>query len=240
MLLFLSCKQYKNNKISRYNFTNKDTIEANGYVLSFENTDSFPETDIYGDLKLRKLLTDTIYNSHQQAQRIQAYLLDKNRKYFFEKDSSVNLILSNGELLKFPYWDSVNFEGFNFVHYFKEINYYLLSVQWEEGNCWMLVNRNNGFKTYLIGLPYISEDKKHIVSINSDLEAGFSYNGIQFFSILKDSLRKDFTVETSFGPTDVKWVSNNQFLIKREHFNSNATDNNYYSYDFKKVSIFKK
>lgn len=218
-----------------------DTLHAGGYILTFENTDSFPETDIYGDLGYRKKLTDTLSNSHNRAQRIQEYLKKEFGDMFFTTDSFVVLRLSTGQTVPLPLWDSERDEGFTFEHYFNNIDYYLLRVQWGEGNCWMLVNRKNGFKKYISGRPYISKNKKSIVTINTDLEAGYSFNGIEYYSVNTDSLTLEFSKQTEWGPADIQWLDDHSFLMRRAHFHvdtvSHQQDN---IVDYKTVTIEKK
>jgi hypothetical protein len=79
-----------------------------------------------------------------------------------------------------------------------------------------MVNRKNGFKKYISGLPYIYKDK--ILTINTDLEAGYSFNGIELYTLTNDTLKKEFSKETTWEPTDIHWINDNQFLVKREHF----------------------
>ena len=117
----------------------------------------------------------------------------------------------------------------------------MLRVQFGEGNCWMLVNKKNGFKRYISGLPYISNDNKKIITVNTDLEAGYSFNGLELFSILTDSLRTEFSKETEWGPTDVKWINENQVFLKREHFLVDSiTSNQDNIIDYKLMTIEKK
>lgn len=217
-----------------------DTLIADKYQLTFDYSDSFPPTDIYGDLNYRINLTDTIGNWHDRAVIIQSYLADKFLDYFYTTDSTLVLKLADGKESVFAKWDNEFDEGYTFEHYFDKIDYFLLRVQWGEGNCWMLVNRKNGFKKYISGIPYISLDKKQILTINEDLEAGYSFNGIELYSIIADSIKTEFRKETVFGPTAVKWISENQFLLRREYFYVDTLTGNHKSIiDFKKVTIEK-
>lgn len=242
IILFVSCGLRNNNAtIDKTAELALDTLTADNYVLTFENADSFPTTDIYGDLHYRISLTDTIGNWHNRAAKIQAYLIDKLGDYFYTTDSTLVLKLADGKTTSFLKWDNEKDEGYNFEHYFDKIGYYLLRVQWGEGNCWMLVNRQNGFKKYISGLPYISLDNKKILTTNTDLEAGYSFNGLELYSILADSLKTEFSKETIFGPTDVKWISDNEFLLRREHFHVDTiTGNQDDIIDYKRVTIEKK
>lgn len=245
IILFVSCGQKYNSgskkQVDPLSTLTLDTLISDNYVLTFENTDSFPTTDIYGDLNYRISLTDTIGNWHNRAAKIQAYLIGKFGDYFYTTDSTLVLRLANGKTESFANWNSEKDEGYNFEHYFDKIDYYLLRVQWGEGNCWMLVNRKNGFKKYISGLPYFSADNKQIISINTDLEAGYSFNGLELYSILADSLKTEFIKKTLFGPTDAKWISENQFLLRREHFHVDTiTGNQANIIDYKRVTIEKK
>jgi len=220
-----------------------DTLRANNYLLFFENADRFKETDIYGDLDYRKKMTDTIKGSwFAKARKIQDYLLDNRfQKYFYLTDTTLVLKLADGNTMSFDRyveerdWDKDGILGYIFAHYFDKIDYYLLIIQYYEGNSWMLVNRKNGFKKDILGLPYISEDNKKIIAINSDLVAGYDFNGIALYSILTDSLQTEFRKETEWGPLDVKWINENEFLLKREHFPEGEGN-----IDYKRVRIEKK
>ncbi len=214
---------------------------SDSFVLTFVNADSFATTDIYGDLNYRIQLTDSIGNWHNRAAKIQSYLSRKFCDSFFTTDTTLVLKLSNNKTEIFAMWDDKKDEGYNFEHYFEIIDYYLLRVQFGEGNCWMLVNRKNGFKKYIGGLPYISKEGKKIISINSDLEAGYSFNGIEFYTVNSDSLETEFVKETTWGPTDVKWINENQFILKREHFHVDSLTSHQANFtDYKLVTIEKK
>jgi hypothetical protein len=241
-ILLVSCGQ-SNNKLTNSEPTLMllDTLIADNYVLKFQNSNSFPLTDIYGDLAFRNNLTDTIDNAHKKAEKIQSYLATKFQDYFYTTDTTLVLKLAEGKNLSFLKWDIEKDEGYNFEHYFDKIDYYLLRVQWAEGNCWMLVNRKNGFKIYIRGLPFISPDNKQIITANTDLEAGYSFNGLELYSINADSLKAEFTKTTVFGPTAVKWISELDFLLRRQNIQLDTiTGNQDYIVDYKKVRFEKK
>jgi hypothetical protein len=242
IIFFSGCGQRNNNDSKKLTiYLAKDTLESDNYLLFIENADSFSTNDIYGDIDYRSKLTDTIGNWHERAIKIQYYLSSKFGNYFYTTDTTLVLLLEDGKKETFALWDEQKDEGYNFEHYFDNINYYLLRVQFGEGNCWMLVNRKNGFKKYISGLPYISNDLKKIICINSDLEAGYSFNGLELYTIQADSLQTLFSKETEWGPIDLKWVNGNQFFIKREHFHvdslTSVQDN---KIDFKLVTFEKK
>jgi hypothetical protein len=216
-----------------------DTLLTDNYLLVFESTDGFERTDIYGDLDYRNRLTDTIHGNYiNKAEAIQTYLKKRFGNYFYLTDSTLVLKLANGDTMNFHiYVDKIDRENFEFVgyifeHYFDKIDYYLLFIEYYEGCNWMLVNRKNGFKKLIHGLPYISKDRKKIIAIGSDLDAGYSFNGIELYTVLADSLRTEFSKETDWGPIDVKWINENEFLLKREHFSIDDK-----IFDYKRVKI---
>lgn len=238
-LIILSCGQKSFKKLNKHVSSQKiDTLVSGDYILYFENGDSFEKSDNYGDLNTRIELTKTIDNSHKSAFKIQQYLTDRFGEYFYTTDSTLVLRLSNGNNEIFAFWDDLKDEGYNFEHYFENIDYYLLRVQYGEGNSWLLVNRKNGFKEYINGEPFISKDNKKIITISCDLIAGYNFNGIELYSITKDSLITEFRKETKWGPIDMKWINNNQLLLKREilHFDS-ITGNESNIIDYKLVTI---
>lgn len=254
LLILVSCGQLsdknslfeqtnsQNNKeqvSEKENISDNDSIVTDNYVISFQDAEPFARADIYGDLDYRIKLTDSIGNWHNRAKKIQDYLQTKFSDYFTTTDSTLILILANGQYLTFPNWDKNKDEGYNFEHYLKDIDYYLLRVQWEEGNCWLMVNRKNGFKKYLNGLPYIYKDQ--FLTINTDLEAGYSFNGIDLYTLANDTLKVEFSKETTWGPTDIKWINENQFLVKREHlFAENLTGKQKNKIDYKLGTIKRK
>jgi hypothetical protein len=216
-----------------------DTLKADNYLLIFENADSFKRTDIYGDLDFRISLTDTlIRNFHIRARKIEAYLANHFGDYFYKTDSMLVLRLANGDSINFVTdKDEELTDGcieYVFEHYFEQIDYYLLTVLYWEGNSWMLVNRKNGFQKLIHGLPYISKDNKKIITIDFDLVAGYNFNGIGLYIVLADSLQTEFHKATEWGPIDVKWINENEFLLKREHFSVGDE-----FFDYKRVRIEK-
>lgn len=151
-----------------------DTVIISGHRLIFQLTDSVEMTDIFDDSPLRKQMTDSIGNAHQRYILIEKYLAKKFSSYFTADDNTLIVFLEGKSQMKFPKWDDEKDEGYNFEHHFSSIGYYLLRVQWGEGNDWMLVNRINGFKKRIIGEPYISPDAKSILSVNSTMP-GYGY-----------------------------------------------------------------
>jgi hypothetical protein len=83
IIFLIACGQRKNKDSKKLTiYSTKDTLEIDNYLLFFENADTFPTTDIYGDLDYRNQLTDTIENWHERTIKIQSYLSSKFTNYF--------------------------------------------------------------------------------------------------------------------------------------------------------------
>jgi hypothetical protein len=213
---FFSCqKKESSQKVISKTSQPLDTLSDKNFYLSFEKTAPFTVSEETPHQKQINLLTKNIGNSYEAALKAQEYLAPIYSEQFYTKDSTLLLKLANGKELKLPFWDPVADEGYVFQYFFKEINYFVLLVQWSEGNCWMLVNKANGKRKYCYGFPYLSPDKSKIIAINQNLDAGYSFNGIEVFSVRKDSLALDFHKETTWGPEGIKWVNKDQFLLKQ-------------------------
>lgn len=192
-----------------------DTVKANSYTLIFSPTDSVQMTDIFGDSGLRHQVTDSFKNSHERAIFIEKYLAEKFKKYFKANDSTLTLFLRNDKELRFPKWDEEKDAGYNFEHYFSDIDYILLHVQWGEGNDWMLVNRKNGFKKNIIGEPYVSPSSKRILTVNSAMP-GYGDSGIELLSVSGDTLKNEFGVLRNWGATGAKWLTDDKVIIEED------------------------
>ncbi len=199
----------------------EDTVALRDYTLIFRPTDSTSLTQVFDDWQLRKQMTDTIGNWLEKKIAIEKYLAAKHPNYFRTDDRDLTLFLEGGKELTLPKWDSLKQEGYNFGAYLSAIDYYLIYVQWYEGGSIMLVNRKNGFKKDVIGEPYFSADTKKMLTINSDLYAGFTENGNEVLSITADSLTSEFKLLIkNWGPTGARWLTDNKVILEKEYFDS--------------------
>ncbi|HEY8366868.1 MAG TPA: hypothetical protein VIL57_06950 [Bacteroidia bacterium] len=214
-----------------------EILQAGEYELQIEETESFAETDIFGD----KALIDSLIKSYEdpkfKPKHYDTYYKDRFGQYFYNTDSALVVILADGSELKMEdnLEDGDSYLQHSFHYYFPEIDYYLIDLQLYEGFCSKLINRKNGKEKIIFGKPYLSLDKSKIVCINSDLVAGFTFNGIELYTIKGDSLQTEFVLETEWGPSDLKWLNENQFLLKVEYFSLDEE-----LIDYKLVTIKKK
>jgi hypothetical protein len=189
-----------------------DTIVQGNYKLLFEplNNVSFASyTPELNDKPIKEY-----DNSHQQAMALERYLAEKYSNYFTANDSLLTVYLDSGDSIAFPKWEGEY--GFTFENYFPESNYLLLYVQYIEGNGWLLVNRKNGYLKHIEGRPFFSPDGKRVLTASVDLEAGYNFNGMEYYLSQGDTLVKCFTLETKdWGPQSIKWASNSSADIEK-------------------------
>jgi hypothetical protein len=232
IISFYSCNQ--SSSISNNNNTSDigspiDTLMAGDYILNFEEICSYKSDNFYNN------------NYNFSSENIRNNFAD----YFSKKDSILSLKLANGEVIKFIDFESdaenlnvENVVSYDFKYYFKDIDYYLLDVRLWEGGYGLLVNRKNGFSKAINGNPYISRNHKKILCINNNLESEYTVNGIELYTILNDSLTTEFRLPIGgWGPADINWINENQFLLKKERFENETRD---LITEFKRVTISKK
>lgn len=129
---------------------------------------------------------------------------------------------------------------FAFKNYFADFGYYLFETYIYEGSGFRLVNDSTGADTYIIGEPYFSPNGQSVISINEDLEAGFSANGLELFLNNKDRLQNlGFFEPELWGPTNVKWIDNETFILKNKTSDLNVNNEKAITF-FTKVQILKK
>lgn len=195
-----------------------DTIKRGECTIYFEPINITNLPDYYPDQEERDKITSKLDNSHKQAMAIENYLAPKFKNIFEATDSTLTLFLLNGQKLELSKEDATIGEGawYNFINYFPDTEYVLLHVQYGEGNDYMLINRKDGYRKVIRGLPYFSPDKKAILTANVDLDAQYSFNGIEYYKIQSDTLIKVFDLDIAkWGPTKIKWASNQSAEVER-------------------------
>jgi len=80
---------------------------------------------------------------------------------------------------------------------------------------YILVHKATGEMTELYGMPVVSPDKKYILSFNQDLEAGFTFNGFQFFELKEKPILIGTHELLTWGPDNVVWKDSNTLLVQQ-------------------------
>jgi hypothetical protein len=196
-----------------------DTIRLKDYSLFFSPAQKTHFPSIFEDFKERQRVTQGM-DYYDGVKTIEKMLLDKWADFCSVKDSMLLLKLDNGQTVSLPQWDKEKEMGHNLEHYFPRQNYYLVHVPFTEGNVWLLVNKKNGFKKYICGLPYFSPDGQSAITASYDLEAGYNFNGMEYLKVQGDSLAEEWRLDigNNWGPSEIKWVDKTTALVKRRTF----------------------
>ncbi len=89
------------------------------------------------------------------AKELEEYLTKSQGKHFKRSGQTLILNLSNGQKLSLRdnSQKGDEEEHFTYENYFPELNAYLIRVQLYEGSNYLLVNRTNGNKKYVVRHP---------------------------------------------------------------------------------------
>lgn len=186
----------------------------------FVNTKSLNNDSIVINLDS---LCNNINNSYECAKKIEKYQLTKfshlikrnNNKLTLKIDNNADLILND---IDKEYDDGV---WYSFRDYIKEINSYIVHIQYYEGDAYYLINKNSGEKIIIPGLVKISPNKKRLVSYNMDLVAEYTVNGFVIYNLTNTSFIKEFESKidiNEWGPSNAEWINDNQIEFEKTVF----------------------
>lgn len=220
------------------------------YLIKLSQFDTLIEfdTDLIFDIKLTepedfeeyylpKNIIDSFFttfgNPYEEALAIEELKISGYPNQVYKDSLGLHLLLNNGK------WKTLianpDIEEFDHTleYVFNQIPYYSVRVQWDEGNGYKLINQNSGKIFNLYGRPYPSPNKKYIATVSSDINAGFSFNGIQLFRINEDHLELIASYEPKkWGPVSLTWKNDEEIILKNEtvDWDNLATDYlNFYS-----------
>lgn len=83
-----------------------------------------------------------------------------------------------------------------------------------EGSEALLVDQRTGQKTHIWGHPAASPDGQHIVTYSSDM--AYNPTGLQLYQVDAKGIHQLWERNTSWGPTGVKWLSNQALAIAKQ------------------------
>jgi hypothetical protein len=210
----------KEKKIERwFEPSTLDTIFdlENNISLTLKQADSINITEYFLDNKIIDSLIKPFDNRHLEALEIEKYILKTNSDVARKDSLGLSLKLKDGSW-KLLALDPMTDEADNTFEYnFTDFDFYSVRVQWGEGNGYKLISALNGEETNLFGRPYFSKNGQYVISVNVDIEAGYSENGFQLFKNNKGKLVKVFSyTPNGWGPFSIKWTDQNTLIMKNE------------------------
>lgn len=213
--------------------TKLDTILHfdNSYSIMLKNTDSISISEYFLEVEVLDSLTTLHKNSHRTALEIEKYLLNINKEFAKKDSAGLHLKMTNNKWKLISLDPNTDETDNTFEHYFKDFGFYSVRTQWGEGNGYKLINDVNGETTNLFGRPYFSENGEFLISVNSDIEAGYSNNGFQLFKNINGKLKNIGSYKpNSWGPFSAKWVNNSTIILKNKTIEFKDDEMNYLSF----------
>lgn len=205
--------------------------------LTIQLTDSIYIPEYILNNKTLDSISNSYDNWHLRSLAIEKYLLEKNKNYTKRDTTGLFIKMKNGEW-KLVTLDPMTDEVDNvFEHYFSDFGFYSVRTQWGEGNGYKLINDSTGEITNLFGRPYFSPNGQFIISVNADIEAGYSENGFQLFKNSNGQLLHIGNYEpSSWGPMTAIWIDNNSIVT--ENVTTEIIDGlSDYLYFFSKIKV---
>ena len=188
-------------------------------TVEFTSTNSISFPAYYSNELIIDSISRDFDNSFLAALAIEKNQLDLLKpKIRIDKTDRFVILDNNQEIKLSPDSDSEEAE-YTFDKIFKEQRQILFRVQWEEGNNYFLLNSLTGDKTYTIGRVFFSPNNKFLISINGDIEAGYSSNGFQLFSFDRNkNLKEIWNYSPDWGPEEIMWIDNTTLIVKGYYF----------------------
>ncbi len=171
-------------------------------------------------------LCNNIHNSYECAKKIEKHQLT-NFSHLIKRNND-NLILTIENNADVIFIDKEFDDGvirYSFRDYIKEINSYIVHIQYFEGNAYCLINKNSGETIIIPGLLKISPDKSRLVSYNVDLVAEYTVNGFVIYRLTNTSFIKEFELIIEideWGPSNAEWIDNNQIEFEKTVLNDTS------------------
>lgn len=198
--------------------TLKDSVyQLTNYKLRVKEIDSVFIAPLYADQKSRDAIYKKYDNSYEGAKAVENYLKKSQLQHFKRKGRVLTLHLANGKTKDMVDIVKDNYEDtwYTYENYFPEIESYLVYAQFYEGHGYMVVNRNTGNQTYVLGEAYPNLKSRSFIAINADMEAKYSANGLQVVEMRKGSYLTKLTIEGgNWAPVAIKWIDYKSFIVK--------------------------
>jgi len=191
-------------------FTFSDSIH-----LSLSYTDTTFTNCYFLECHVIDSITNVHNNRHLEALDIEKFQLQKFGDHVKRDSSGLYVKLENEIWKHLPLSRNADEVDNIFEYYFKDFGFYLIRVQWGEGNAFKLVNDANGAETQLYGRPYFSPNGRYVISVSADIDAGYNPNGFQLLENKNGSLiHLGNHNPNAWGPYSAKWTSNNRIILK--------------------------
>jgi hypothetical protein len=125
-----------------------------------------------------------------------------------------------------------NYIAYSYIESCKNIDYWLLGITYYEGSQYLLLDRENGEKLWIWGMPIYSPNMKYFVCNSCDLEAGYDANGFQLFEVKNNKAIHRWSKSIDdWGPSEIRWKNDSTIYIEQLRMDySDSKNSEKYSY----------
>ncbi len=183
--------------------------------LQLKYSDSTTIQPYYKDQNIIDSLAKSYGNFYERAQAIENYRLQRCGDQVKRSGDTIFTRLINGTWASImPNPETIE-AGNTFEYYFKDEGFYLIRTQWSEGSEYKLINHLVGRITPIWGIPYFSPDSRYMISVNGDIDAGYTPNGFQIFKLNNSRLKLMGSFEpVLWEPGAAEWTDKQTMKIR--------------------------
>jgi hypothetical protein len=109
-----------------------------------------------------------------------------------------------------------DFAHYDYSGYMPKTGQFILCGYYYESYDYLMVDKKTGDITHAWGRPEVSPDGKMFITANSDMMAGFTYNGLQLYNNTHKPVLVGQRELQHWGPAVVKWADNKTLLVKAD------------------------
>lgn len=230
-LTLIGCSQSSNDSKSDSAQTQNNTLQISQHP---QDATRFSNSKTNGILCPQYM--DYCYNYAEDALKVKYPQLIQNI------GDGISIKLYDGTIKKYlPERDEKDHPDYCSICSYKVIQEYpvidsvLILRAYYEGMDYILLNLKTGNETIIANPPVISPDYKYLLSINSDLEAGYTENELNIYAIdenhnltlMVNALTPKFIKvpiefnEFSIGIASAKWIGNARFIAEANYYENN-------------------
>ena len=169
-------------------------------------------------MQLFRSIPKNIQNSAERAEYFEKIVLKEFKKKVKREGTTLSVRLSDNSWMVFSdvYSGTDQSMSFSFCYYYKKLGWYLLHIQYWEGDAYLMVNERSGKQILLDDLPIFSPNGKRIIVASLDLIAEYNPNSITAIDISNDSPKIIMRLTSNaWGASNVQWISNNEAFIEK-------------------------
>lgn len=154
-------------------------------------------------------------NMHLNALDIESYQLSHWQSQVRKRRDTLDILLPYGTWKSFPPDLMMEEADMNLERYDNQWGFYIVRIQWYEGNGYAIINDQTGEITRMNGRPFFSPDGKHIISVMEDVEATYSTNGLEMYEVVDGAVTQTGSLyPETWGPNLAKWTSDSTVVLR--------------------------